>query len=145
LFGKLLIKNNFLLASRPLVLYLLLRKMLFFDHGMDNSTLTNQEQFHIMEITEVKENNKLTLKLDGRFDALAALEMEKMLKKSLKGIEELVLDFADVKVIASAGLRVLVQTKKQMNTQGAMKIVNINDSVREILTITKLIKLLDVE
>ena len=98
-----------------------------------------------MEITEVKENNKLTLKLDGRFDALAALEMEKMLKKSLKGIEELVLDFADVKVIASAGLRVLVQTKKQMNTQGAMKIVNINDSVREILTITKLIKLLDVE
>ncbi len=98
-----------------------------------------------MEITEVKDNGKLTLALDGRFDALAALELEKILKNNLKGVQELVLDFAKVKVIASAGLRVLVQTKKQMNGQGAMKIININDSVREILTITKLIKLLDIE
>ena len=98
-----------------------------------------------MEITEIKDNGKLMLKFDGRFDALAALELEKTLKKNLEGVKELVLDFAKVKVIASAGLRVLVQTKKQMNTQGTMKIVNINDSVREILTITKLIKLLDVE
>ncbi|MDD5728498.1 MAG: STAS domain-containing protein [Victivallales bacterium] len=98
-----------------------------------------------MEITEIKDNGKLTLELDGRFDALAALELEKMLKKSLEGVKELIFDFARVKVIASAGLRVLVQTKKQMNSQGTMKIVNINDSVREILTITKLIKLLDVE
>lgn len=98
-----------------------------------------------MEITEVKDNKKLILKLSGRFDALAAVELEKMLKDALKGVEELILDFTDVKVIASAGLRVLVQTKKQMNGQGTMKIININDSVREILTITKLIKLLDVE
>lgn len=98
-----------------------------------------------MEITETKDNGKLVLELDGRFDALAALELEKTLTKSLKGVDELVLDFAKVKVIASAGLRVLVQTQKQMNSQGTMKIVNINDSVREILTITKLIKLLNVE
>ena len=98
-----------------------------------------------MEITETKENKKLILKLNGRFDALAALELEKTLEKALKSIEELVLDFTEVKVIASAGLRVLVQTKKQMNKQGTMKIININDSVREILTITKLIKLLDIE
>lgn len=98
-----------------------------------------------MEITEIKDNGKLTLKLDGRFDALAAVELEKQLAKSLKGVDELVLDFTGVKVIASAGLRVLVQLKKQMNAQGAMKILNINDSVREILTITKLIKLLDIE
>ncbi|MBN2640294.1 MAG: STAS domain-containing protein [Victivallales bacterium] len=98
-----------------------------------------------MEITEINENGKLILQLDGRFDALASLELEKKLGKSLKGINELVFDFANVKVIASAGLRVLVQTKKQMSGQGAMKIININDSVREILTITKLIKLLDVE
>lgn len=99
----------------------------------------------IMEITEKRDQGKLILELDGRFDALAALELEKALKKNLKGVEVLVLDFAKVKVIASAGLRVLVQTKKQMSSQGAMKVININDSVREILTITKLIKILDVE
>jgi anti-sigma B factor antagonist len=98
-----------------------------------------------MEIIEKRNNSKLTLELDGRFDALAAIELEKKLQKSLKGIDELELDFTKVKVIASAGLRVLVQTKKQMNAQGAMRIVNINDSVRDILTITKLIKLLNVE
>ena len=98
-----------------------------------------------MEITEKRDQGKLILELDGRFDALAALELEKTMKKNLKGVKELVLDFTKVKVIASAGLRVLVQTKKQMSSQGAMKIVNINDSVREILTVTKLIKILDVE
>jgi anti-sigma B factor antagonist len=98
-----------------------------------------------MEIIEKRNNSKLTLELDGRFDALAAIELEKKLQKSLKGIDELELDFTKVKVIASAGLRVLVQTKKQMNAQGSMRIVNINDSVRDILTITKLIKLLNVE
>jgi len=98
-----------------------------------------------MEIAVKKDQGKLILELDGRFDALAALELEKTLAKCLKGVNELVFDFAKVKVVASAGLRVLVQTKKQMNSQGTMKIVNINDSVREILTVTKLIKLLDVE
>lgn len=110
-----------------------------------NILISNLIGSYIMEITETKENKKLILKLNGRFDALAALELEKKLEKALKSIEELVLDFTEVKVIASAGLRVLVQTKKQMNKQGTMKIININDSVREILTITKLIKLLDVE
>ncbi len=98
-----------------------------------------------MEIIEKKDNNQLTLTLKGRFDALAAVELEKNLKTNLKGIEKLILDFTDVKVIASAGLRVLVQLKKQLSAPGAMKLVNINDSVREILTVTKLIKLLDVE
>ncbi len=98
-----------------------------------------------MEISEVKNGTTLTITLSGRFDALAALELEKKLSTELAGITELIFDFAQVSYIASAGLRAVVQFQKAMNGRGSMKLIHVNASVREVFEITKLIKLISLE
>ena len=99
-----------------------------------------------MEISETKNGSVLTITLNGRFDALAALELEKKLPPELAGITELIFDFAQVSYIASAGLRAIVQFQKAMSSrQGTMKLIHVSASVREVFEITKLIKLITLE
>ena len=40
--------------------------------------------------------------------------------------------------ISSAGLRVLLKTHKQMLSAGGMKLINVNDSVMDVFTVTGL-------
>ncbi len=98
-----------------------------------------------MEITESRDNATLTLALDGRLDALAAIELDKKLKSDLKDVKELILDFAKVPYIASAGVRVIVQAQKIMSTQGSMTLRHVNKTVLEVFEITKLVKFLKIE
>lgn len=58
---------------------------------------------------------------------------------------DLIFDFAGLEYISSAGLRVLLTAQKAMNKQGAMKIVNANEIVREIFDITGFTEILMVE
>ena len=62
-----------------------------------------------------------------------------------EGIDDLVLDFADIEYISSAGLRVLLLVFKQMSAQGKMKLINVNEVVREVLDITGFLDILNVE
>ncbi len=99
-----------------------------------------------MEFTFSKEDGgKMLLTLNGRFDALAALELDKKLKTELAGVTELILDFTAVPYIASAGLRVIVQLQKTMSAQGPMKLIHVAPAVREVFEITKLSKLVTLE
>ena len=62
---------------------------------------------------------------------------EAELKPLLNGISELVLDFAQVAYISSAGLRVLLATQKGMRAAGgSLTIVNAVPAVREVFDIT---------
>ncbi len=98
-----------------------------------------------MEIVENRDNGTLTLELDGRLDALAALELDKKLQASLKDVKKLYLDFAKVPYIASAGVRVIVQAQKTMEQQGSMTLRHVNKSVLEVFEITRLVKFLKIE
>ena len=60
-------------------------------------------------------------------------------------MEELVMDMEGLEYISSAGLRVILKAQKQMNTQGSMKLVNVNDSVLEVFDITGFIDILTIE
>jgi len=60
-------------------------------------------------------------------------------------VEELVMDMEGLEYISSAGLRVILKAQKQMNTQGSMKLVNVNDSVLEVFDITGFIDILTIE
>ena len=56
------------------------------------------------------------------------------------------LDFADLEYLSSAGLRVLVATQKRVTAaEGALRIVNASDDIREVFDITGLIDVFDVE
>ena len=61
----------------------------------------------MLNIEKKKEGSKLELVLAGRLDTTTAPELEKELKASLDGVDELVFDMASLEYISSAGLRVL--------------------------------------
>ena len=98
-----------------------------------------------MNILKTQDGNKLTVALEGRLDTTTAPELEKELKGSLDGVNELTLDFAELEYISSAGLRVLLSAQKIMNSQGSMKLKNVNEIIMEILEVTGFSEILTVE
>lgn len=71
-----------------------------------------------MTIEKIMEDKQLTLTLTGRLDTTTAPQLEAELKRSIGGVESLVLNFADLEYLSSAGLRVLLAAQKVMNKQG---------------------------
>ena len=67
-----------------------------------------------MTITKTQNGSSLTVALEGRLDTTTAPELEKELKDSLNDVTELILDFAKLDYISSAGLRVLLSAHKTM-------------------------------
>ena len=67
------------------------------------------------------------------------------LKDSYAGVEKLVLDFAELEYLSSAGLRVLLGAQKTMNKQGEMVVKNVNDTIDEIFEITGFADVLTIE
>ena len=91
------------------------------------------------------ENGKGCFALEGRLDTVTAPLLEKELKESLDGLTELTMDFEHLEYISSAGLRVLLSAQKAMSKQGSMKVIHVNDTIREIFEVTGFSDILTVE
>ena len=98
-----------------------------------------------MTIEKKQDGAALELSLAGRLDTLTAPELDKELKASLGGVEQLTLDFSGLEYISSAGLRVLLSAQKIMNRQGSMKITHVNETIAEIFEVTGFSDILTVE
>ena len=98
-----------------------------------------------MNIEKKTEGTTLTLALEGRLDTTTSPELEELLASSLDGVTALVFDFAKLDYLSSAGLRVLLSAQKRMNKQGSMKLVHVNDAVKEVFDITGFADFLTVE
>ncbi len=68
-----------------------------------------------MDIKKKKQSGTLTVTVSGRIDTVTAPQFQDGVKPDLEGVSNLVIDFADVKYISSAGLRVLLSLQKIMN------------------------------
>ena len=89
-----------------------------------------------MEITKIKNADQLTVAVTGRIDTATAPELEKFIPEDIGGVSELILDLKDTSYISSAGLRVLLVAQKKMNVQGSMKVIHVNEYIREIFEVT---------
>ena len=98
-----------------------------------------------MTIEKKKNGNELTVALTGRLDTTTAPQLEAELKESLSGVEKLVLDFAALEYLSSAGLRVLLAAQKTMNKQGEMIVKNVNETIAEIFEVTGFSDILTIE
>lgn len=98
-----------------------------------------------MTINKMTEGTKLTLALSGRMDTSTSPLLDAELEESLPGVEELVLDFAELSYLSSAGLRVLLSTQKIMARQGSMVLKNVNETVMEVFEITGFVDILTIE
>ena len=98
-----------------------------------------------MNIQQTKQENTLTIAVEGRLYTLTAPELEETLKNSLEGVQELIFDLSALDYISSACLRVLLSAQKTMNNQGSMKVIHANEIVLEIFEVTGFCDILTIE
>lgn len=98
-----------------------------------------------MTIDKQINGSELTLSLTGRLDTTTAPELEAVIKENITGVTNLVMDFAGLEYLSSAGLRVILSAQKTMNKQGKMVIRNVNETINEVFEITGFIDILTIE
>ena len=98
-----------------------------------------------MNIIKNQNGGSLTIALEGRLDTTTAPELEQEIKSSLGGVTELIMDFAKLDYISSAGLRVLLSAQKKMTRQGSMKVIHANEMVMEVFEVTGFADILNIE
>ena len=98
-----------------------------------------------MKINKAKENDCLTIALEGRLDTMTAPQLDAELQGAYEGVKSLVFDFKKLAYISSAGLRILLAAQKIMSKQGSMVIKNSCAEIREIFDVTGFSDILTLE
>ena len=91
-----------------------------------------------MTIDKKIENDVLTLHVRGRVDSSNSEQLEAAVNESICGIKEFIWDMEGLEFISSAGLRVIINAQKTMNSQGKMKFINVNRLIMEVLILPDL-------
>ena len=99
-----------------------------------------------MEVNNKRIDDVLTINVEGRLDSTTAPALEESMRTIMDGAKEIIFDFTKLEYISSAGLRILLATQKIMNkTDGKLKVIGINDEVKEIFEATGFNEILTVE
>ena len=98
-----------------------------------------------MTITKKQDGAILEIAVEGRLDTMTSPELDNELKTCLDGVEKLILDCEKLDYISSAGLRVLLNAYKVMNSKGGMRLIRVNEIVREVFEVTGFADVLMIE
>ena len=98
-----------------------------------------------MTIEKVINGENAKILVAGRLDTQTAPELEKEIDNIISNVKELTFDMTGLEYISSAGLRVILKAQKIMNTQGAMKLVGVNDNIMDVFDITGFLDILTIE
>ena len=99
-----------------------------------------------MNIDKNYNDKELTLTVEGRIDTLTSKELEDEITAELGNFDSLILDFANLEYISSAGLRILISTQKKLKADNIPMIIkNVTDSVNEIFRMSGFDKILKIE
>ena len=86
-----------------------------------------------IQIEEARE--AFIIRVEGRMDAVSTPILErKFVEKIEEGKKNLVLDFAKVDYLSSAGMRLLLSTTKKLSQEkGGLHLCSVNEGVMEII------------
>ena len=98
-----------------------------------------------MEITKTQEGSTLNLTLIGRLDTVTSPQLQDVLDDSTENASSLILDFAQLDYVSSAGLRILLAANKRFSKTGTMTIRHVNDVVKEVFDMTGFSDILNIE
>ena len=98
-----------------------------------------------MNVEKTLNGTEMNVTIVGRLDTTTAPQLESEVKLNIVGVKKLILDFAGLEYLSSAGLRVLLALQKSMNKQGEMIIRNVIETIREIFELTGFIDILTIE
>ena len=85
------------------------------------------------------------LKPSGRIDSQSSPEFESALTDKLNSIQNVILDFADVPYISSAGLRVVLVVAKRMSRgQGQFALASLKPEILSVFKVSGLTSILKI-
>lgn len=98
-----------------------------------------------MEIN-IRHEDNLIIELNGRLDTSTSTILEQKINSENINEETIILDFKNLDYISSAGLRILLSLKKNLEAQNKqLEIHNINSVVREVFRVTGFINVLTIK
>lgn len=100
-----------------------------------------------MQITTNISNQNLIISISGRLDTISSPQLEEEINRnSFDEIETVTLNMRALEYISSAGLRVVLKLHKKMTAQGGqLKLINVNDMIMEIFTMTGMDSFLEID
>ncbi|MGN0491621.1 STAS domain-containing protein [Ruminococcus sp.] len=100
-----------------------------------------------MQITTNISNQNLIISLSGRLDTITSPQLEDEINRnSFDEIETVTLNMRALEYISSAGLRVVLKLHKKMTAQGGqLKLINVNDMIMEVFTMTGMDSFLEID
>lgn len=98
-----------------------------------------------MQVCKKMAGSILHVSIAGKIDTLTAPALDRELQEDCATAQALVLDFSGVDYISSAGLRILLRLHKRMVERQGMRIINANETVREVFSITGFVDLFTIE
>ena len=99
-----------------------------------------------LQINKETAGDTLTVHIKGDLNVKTLPYLEDELTKSISSVKNLILDFANVEYISSAGLRVLLAMEKSMRRQqGSMTLRNVNSAVKEIIRLAGFLQVMRIE
>ena len=96
-------------------------------------------------VNKTSEGKKITAEVNGALTTETSPVLLEELESDLENIDELVLDLKNMPYTSSAGVRVILLLLQTMETHGTMKLINVNEDVRELLDTIGFLSLLTVE
>ena len=90
-----------------------------------------------MTIERTQRDGATILTLSGRLDTITAPQLQEVLIPALEGGAKVVLDFAGLAYVSSAGLRVLLLGQKAATARGAaMALTGVSAEIMEVFDMT---------
>ena len=86
----------------------------------------------------VSDENAVTFELEGRLDTVSAPALQEAVEEIIGDASEIIFDFKKLEYLSSAGLRILLTTQQTMKENGrpGVTVLDANDGIREVFTIT---------
>ena len=99
----------------------------------------------MLNMTEKREGNLLTLALEGRSDTNTAPTLQSAVNPLPDGVTHIVLDFEKVDYISSGGMRMLLTVAQAVDGKGgAVKLIHVNEYIRDVFDITGFVDILTI-
>ena len=98
-----------------------------------------------MKVKSSKNGSACTLTVEGKIDTVSAPELEEAVKSNLPKCDKMIFDFTNADYIASAGLRVLVYAQRELMKKGGVTVTGVNDSIKNVFTVTGMYKVLKIK
>ena len=99
-----------------------------------------------MNILKSYNEKELTLSVEGRINSVTSKELDKGINDELGNFDSLIIDFAKLDYISSAGLKVLIATHRKLKPDNIPFVIkNANDVIMEVFRLSGADRVLEIE